>query len=63
MCMSGLLAYIFRASGIHGVQKMASGHLELDLQMVVNLLVGAGSQTLVLYKNNKCLTAKPLFQL
>lgn len=54
MCMSGVLAYVFHVSGTHGGQKAASGLLELDLQIVVNHLVGAGNQTLVLYKSCKC---------
>ena len=35
-------------------QKRALDLLELDLQRVVSCFVGAGNQTLVLYKSNQC---------
>ena len=39
----------------HGSQKGQSDPLELELQMVVSLYVGAGNQTWVLWKSSLCL--------
>ena len=39
---------------MYGGQKRVSDPLKLELQVVVSHLVGAGNQTQVLYKSNKC---------
>lgn len=41
------------ASGVHGGQKRASDHLDLELQKVVSHDMGAGTRTQVLWKNSQ----------
>ena len=48
--------------GALGIQKRASDLLELELQMVVSLYVGAGNSTQVLWKNSQFLIADPSLQ-
>ena len=41
-------------TSLSGVQERSSDPLELELQMVVNQFMGAGTQTQVLCKSNTC---------